>query len=43
MFDQPAMDMDYFMSLADTFRSPHLWGLENGKWKLRHSVRNSEG
>jgi N-acetyl sugar amidotransferase len=38
MFEQPIMDRDYFNSLADTFRSPHLWKLENGIWKLRHSV-----
>ncbi|MEN6348188.1 MAG: N-acetyl sugar amidotransferase [Syntrophomonas sp.] len=38
MFEQPIMDMDYFMDLADRFRSPHLWKRENGKWKLRHVV-----
>lgn len=38
MFEQPVMDRDYFDSLADTFRSPHLWRFENGIWKLRHSV-----
>jgi N-acetyl sugar amidotransferase len=37
MFEQPNMDMDYFMSLADSFRSPHLWHLDGGKWKLRHT------
>lgn len=36
MFEQPIMDMDYFMNLADSFRSPHLWRLDNGQWKLRH-------
>lgn len=25
MFEQPIMDRDYFMNLADQFRSPHLW------------------
>jgi N-acetyl sugar amidotransferase len=34
----PAMDRDYFMSLADKFRSPHLWKKEDGRWKLRHAV-----
>ena len=38
MFEQPIMDKDYYMSLADQFRSPHLWKLENGTWKLRHTV-----
>ena len=38
MFEQPTMDRDYFDSLSDTFRSPHLWKLKNGIWKLRHSV-----
>lgn len=38
MFEQPIMDRDYYMSLADQFRSPHLWKLENGTWKLRHTV-----
>ena len=37
-FEQAIMDRDYFMSLADQFRSPHLWKQENGEWKLRHSV-----
>ena len=38
MFEQPIMDRDYFMTLADHFRSPHLWKKENGTWKLRHTV-----
>lgn len=38
MFEQPLMDRDYFMKLADQFRSPHLWMKENGQWKLRHTV-----
>jgi N-acetyl sugar amidotransferase len=40
MFEQPIMDKDYFMALADQFRSPHLWMVENGVWKLRHTVFN---
>lgn len=35
MFEQPEMDKEYFMHLADRFRSPHLWKYENGDWKLR--------
>lgn len=38
MFEQPEMDRDYFMHLADRFRSPHLWHYENGVWGLRHTV-----
>jgi len=38
MFEQPIMDRDYFDSLTDSFRSPHLWKKENGIWKLRHAV-----
>lgn len=38
MFEQPVMDRDYFMALADHFRSPHLWKQDNGVWKLRHTV-----
>jgi N-acetyl sugar amidotransferase len=36
-FEQPMMDRDYFMHLADRFRSPHIWKYENGHWKLRHT------
>ncbi|TAN46816.1 MAG: N-acetyl sugar amidotransferase [Rhodospirillales bacterium] len=38
MFEQPIMDRDYFLHLADRFRSPHLWTNENGAWRLRHQV-----
>lgn len=38
MFEQPIMDYEYFMQLANTFRSPHLWKFEEGEWKLRHQV-----
>ncbi len=38
MFEQPIMDREYFMNLADSFRSPHLWKLENGEWKQRKTV-----
>ncbi len=43
MFEQPIMDRAYFMHLADTFRSSHLWKYENGEWKLRHTVWRQEG
>lgn len=38
MFEQPVMDREYFMRLANKFRSPHLWFYEGGKWHLRHAV-----
>jgi N-acetyl sugar amidotransferase len=38
MFEQPTMTRDYFMRLADQYRSPHLWMLADGQWKLRHTV-----
>lgn len=38
MFERPIIDRDYFMNLADKFRSPHLWKNENGVWKLRKTV-----
>ena len=41
-FEQPEMDMDYFMHLADRFRSPHLWQYENGRWSLRHTPFEGE-
>jgi N-acetyl sugar amidotransferase len=42
MFEQPIVDRKYFMRLADTFRSPHLWKFEDGEWGLRHAVWHSE-
>lgn len=41
MFEQPIMDRQYFMALADTFRSPHLWQYRDGQWQLRHTVTNN--
>lgn len=43
MFEQPIMDQEYFMNLADSFRSPHIWQLKNDSWKLRHTVWSKEG
>lgn len=37
MFEQPIMDRDYFLHLADRFRSPHLWAWNDG-WTLRHRL-----
>ena len=32
------MDPEYFMQLADKFRSPHLWKKSDNKWELRFPV-----
>jgi hypothetical protein len=32
-----SMTADEFHTLTDRFRSPHLWKVEDGSWKLRHS------
>lgn len=38
-FEQPEMTRDYFMHLADRFRSPHLWQRsDTGEWSLRRTV-----
>lgn len=42
MFEQPTVSRDYFNLLADNFRSPHLWALDNNGWRLRHTVDQSE-
>lgn len=38
MFEEPLMTREYFMTLVDHFRSPHLWKWEDGQWALRHTV-----
>lgn len=38
MFEEPKMDKEYFLHLADRFRSPHLWKYKNGIWSLRHTI-----
>lgn len=38
MFEQPMVDKEYFDNLADSFRSPHLWLYDNGRWSLRKKV-----
>ncbi|WP_407637484.1 N-acetyl sugar amidotransferase [Desulfocapsa sulfexigens] len=40
MFEQPIMDREYFLQLADNFRSPHLWEYHNNTWKLRVPIEN---
>jgi len=31
-----SMTQQEFLELCDRFRSPHLWKVEDGQWKLRH-------
>jgi N-acetyl sugar amidotransferase len=37
-FAHQDMDYEYFMNLADNFRSPHLWEKKSGIWKLKYRV-----
>ncbi len=37
-FEQAVMDRDYFDSMADSFRSPHLWYRDGEHWCLRRTV-----
>ena len=34
-FEEPIMDREYFDNLVDSFRSPHIWKLENNIWSKR--------
>ena len=38
MFESPMMNKEYFRLLTDQFRSPHIWYIEDGIWKLRHPI-----
>jgi N-acetyl sugar amidotransferase len=38
MFEQAVMTREYFMHLADSFRSPHLWMKDGLDWKLRNPI-----
>ena len=35
--DYIGMNREEFLAIADTFRSPHLWKVEDGEWKQRHT------
>ncbi len=37
-----SMTREQFLALCDGFRSPHLWKVQGGEWKLRHTPWNSE-
>lgn len=32
-----SMSREEFLALCDQFRSPHLWKVQDGEWRLRHS------
>ena len=38
IMDHIGLTTEKFLELCAEFRSPHLWELENGEWKLRHQV-----
>lgn len=38
--DYISMSQEEFLATCDDFRSPHLWKIENGEWKLRHTPWN---
>lgn len=38
-FDHPEMTRELFLSIADRFRSPHLWINTGSEWQLRHQVK----
>jgi N-acetyl sugar amidotransferase len=42
MFEQPTMDREYFLRLADSFRSPHLWRPTEDGWELRNQIQSLE-
>lgn len=42
IMDYIEMNPERFLELCDQFRSPHLWKKENGEWKLRHTVWQTE-
>ncbi len=37
-FESPIISREYFDNLADSFRSPHIWQNNNGKWELRSQI-----
>ncbi|MDR1916628.1 MAG: N-acetyl sugar amidotransferase [Synergistaceae bacterium] len=42
MFEQPIMDREYFLHLAERFRSPHIWKRAGDGWKLRYTPFSGE-
>ncbi|MFV0414269.1 MAG: N-acetyl sugar amidotransferase, partial [Oscillospiraceae bacterium] len=42
LFEEPIMTREYFLDMANRFRSPHIWKHENGRWALRHTPFTGE-
>ena len=41
-FEEPKFSRKYYLDLADTFRSPHIWKWSSAnEWELRHKVKNN--
>ncbi len=38
MFENPKMDEEYFKTLTNNFRSPHIWFFQDNEWRLRHPI-----
>lgn len=38
LFESPEMNREYFDTLCDSYRSPHIWNYQNGSWSLRKTV-----
>ena len=39
-FQQPLINREYLLDLANKFRSPHLWDISSeGNWKLRYQIK----
>lgn len=36
--EEPIFTEKYFLELCDTFRSPHIWKIENGKYVMRNKI-----
>ena len=36
---EPKFTKDYFDSVCDSYRSPHLWKKENNNWVLRNPIK----
>lgn len=40
--EHPVMTRETFLTLADKFRSPHLWRKDGGTWVLRHKISDAQ-
>jgi len=42
MFESPTIDREYFDTLCDSFRSPHIWRHKDGVWSLRDAAWHND-